>query len=67
MSMFDGFNARYHKEMREEIEALTDAICGGNANDFAEYRRMVGKLNGLKYALERHVELLTLMEQANDK
>lgn len=67
MSQFDGFNKRYHDELAEEIRVMDATILRGNVNDFAEYKRLVGKRDGLNVALTRHKELLTLMEQASDK
>ena len=67
MSLFEGFNRRYQAELSEEIEVLDQALIFGNIADFLEYKRMTGRRAGLLYALERHKELLTLMEQANDE
>lgn len=67
MSQFDGFNKRYHDELTEEIQVMDATILRGNVNDFAEYKRLVGRRDGLMTALTRHKELLTLMEQASDK
>ena len=66
MSQFEGFNRRYQAELVEEIQAIDTAILGGNVAAFEEYRRLIGKRSGLVYALERHKELITLMENAND-
>lgn len=67
MSMFDGFNKRYHDELTEEIQVMDATILRGNVGDFAEYKRLVGRRDGLMYAITRHQELITLMEQASDK
>lgn len=67
MSQFDGFNKRYHDELAEEIQVMDTTILRGNVGDFAEYKRLVGRRDGLMTALTRHKELLTLMEQASDK
>lgn len=66
MSLFQGFNKRYQDELKEEIEALEVSILSGNLPDFTEYKRLVGKRSAFKHSLERHQELITLMEQAND-
>lgn len=66
MSLFQGFNKRYQDELKEEIEALNISILSGNLPDYTEYKRLVGKRAAFLQALQRHQELLTLMEQAND-
>ncbi len=66
MSDFQGFNEHYHKELQEEIASLETVLFKGNI-DYEEYKRIVGKRQGLLYALERHKELITLMEQARDR
>jgi|JI10StandDraft_1071094.scaffolds.fasta_scaffold05142_17 hypothetical protein len=67
MSEFAGFNNRYQAELVEQIQVMDQTILRGNVGDFAEYKRLVGRRDGLMYALERHKELITLMEQASDK
>jgi hypothetical protein len=67
MSLFEGFNRRYQAELAEEISVIDASLLAGNIVDFTEYKRMTGRRAGLLYALERHKELLTLMEEANDK
>ena len=66
MSLFQGFNKRYQDELKEIIGTIDDVITNGNIDDFVEYKKLVGKRSAFVYALERHQELLTLMEQAND-
>jgi len=67
MSVFEGFNRRYQTELAEEISALEDVLLSGNISTFEEYRKLTGRRSGFLQALERHKELITLMEQANDK
>jgi len=67
MSQFDGFNRRYHAELMEEIQSVETALLAGSIVDFIEYKRLVAKRLAFLQALNRHKELLTLMEQANDK
>jgi len=67
MSIFEGFNKRYQAELREEIAALDAVLLQGNIHTLEEYKRVTGRRSGFLQALERHKELLTLMEQANDK
>lgn len=67
MNQFQGLNDRFYKELNEEILVIATAICGGNIPSFEEYKRLTGRLDGLQYALDRHKELITLMEQANEQ
>jgi len=67
VSMFIGLNERFYKELDEEIAAIHFTFSAGNVASFEEYKRLVGKLSGLKYALDRHKELITLMKEADDK
>lgn len=67
MSTFEGFNRRYQAELIEEIEALDAALLKGSISTLEEYKRLTGRRSGFVQALERHKELVTLMEQANDK
>lgn len=66
MSIFEGFNRRYHEEMQEKIDYLGEIILKGNIADFVDYKRLVGQRTGLLEAVIRHKELLTLMDNAND-
>lgn len=65
MSNFDGFNQHYQNELAEEIRSLEMAILSGRANDFPEYRNLVGKRQGMLQALERHKELISLMDNGD--
>ena len=67
MSQFDGFNRRYQAELTEEIQSVEVVLLAGNITDFVEYKRLVAKRLAFMQALNRHKELITLMEQANDK
>lgn len=67
MSDFIGFNARFHAELNEEIDVLTDTLLSGSVSDFTEYKRLAAKRSAFVWVLERHKQLLTLMDQANDK
>ena len=67
MSLFEGFNRRYQAELLEEIQVIDNTMHMGNVSDFAEYKRLVGRRSGFVQALERHKELITLMENANDE
>ena len=66
MSLFQGFNKRYQDELKEIIGTIDNVITNENIEDFVAYKKLVGKRSAFMDALERHQELLTLMEQAND-
>lgn len=42
------------RKIREDLNDLADAMATGHARDYAEYRHMVGKVEGLALA-ERHI------------
>lgn len=42
------------RKIREDLNDLADALATGHAHDYAEYRHMVGKVEGLAQA-ERHI------------
>lgn len=61
--VFAGMNRQYHKELQEEIGNTEKTILGGSITSFDEYKRLVGKRQALVKCLERHKELITLLEQ----
>ena len=61
--VFAGLNRQYHKELEEEIAHTEKTIFGGSVASFDEYKRLVGKRQALVKCLERHKELITLVEQ----
>lgn len=64
---FEGFNKRFVDELSEEIAVIEAAVFNGDGvATFEEYKRLVGKRNGLVKAKTTYQELVTLMEQAND-
>ena len=50
------------KHLNELKEGLQAALCGGTAKDFAEYREICGKLNGLELALRELQEELCYLQ-----
>lgn len=42
------------KKIREDLNDLADSMATGGASDYAMYRHMVGKVEGLAQA-ERHI------------
>ena len=66
MSNFQGFLNQYEKELREEIAPIDLVLLSGNILDHEEYVRLIGKRQGILFSLERHQELVSLMERNND-
>jgi hypothetical protein len=66
MSYFEGFNKQYQKELQERIDDLVSTVCNGNFTSLDEYKLIVGKLSGTQFALDRHRELISLMENYDD-
>jgi flagellar motility protein MotE (MotC chaperone) len=65
---FEGFHKRFLDEMEQEIAAVTDAILSAQGlSTYEEYKRLIGRRNGLLQAKTRYEELVTLMEQASDR
>ena len=67
MSDFQGFINHYQKELSEERVRLVRVLVTGNIVSFEEYKYMVGKLWGIERSLERHKELVALMENYDDE
>jgi len=40
------------KKVQEEIDAVSDHLSSGRPNNFEEYQRLVGKIEGLSIATE---------------
>ena len=40
------------KKIQEEIDAVSDHLSSGRPNNFEEYQRLVGKIEGLSIARE---------------
>jgi len=40
------------KKIQEEMDAVTDHLSSGRPNNFEEYQRLVGKIEGLSIARE---------------
>jgi hypothetical protein len=64
VSDFHGLNTQYYKDLEEETKSLETTILSGRINDLAEYKRLVGRLSGLNYALDRHKQLIALAENS---
>ena len=66
MSIFEGINNRFYADMQEELYSIETVVLNGNISDFSEYKRLIGKRSGLLQALDRHKELISLMEKDRD-
>ena len=54
---------RLRRRLRDLLNDYADTIAGGSAQDFAEYKRLCGVIEGLALA-ER--ELLDIRQKADD-
>ena len=62
MSLFQGINEQFYKDIAEKIASVEEALLRGNFQTLEEYKKLVGERVGLMYAVERHKELISLME-----
>lgn len=62
MTAFHGFTEHYAKEMDERRKSLEEVLLNGNFDKLEDYKRVVGERKGILFALERHRELVALME-----
>ena len=62
MTAFKGFIEQYEKELKQKIDAVEGVLLKGNFASLEEYKRYVGERIGLLFALDRHKELVSLME-----
>jgi len=60
---FIRFSEHLLKQIRERQDVLKTTLASGNAQDFDQYRFMVGQISGLSFA-ER--EIIALHEELND-
>lgn len=55
------------KEIEEKQKYLSDALSGGTAKDFSEYKFMCGEIRGLSLAHAYVTDLVRRMEQDDDE
>jgi hypothetical protein len=55
------------KEIEEKQKYLSDALSGGAAKDFSEYKFMCGEIRGLSLAHAYVTDLVRKMEQDEDE
>jgi hypothetical protein len=51
----------------EDVVSSTQFLVGGGAKDFAEYREVVGRIRGLRLAIQTTKDLLRSMEDNEDE
>jgi hypothetical protein len=54
------------KELETRKNSLIDALASGAASDFADYKRIVGEIQGLSLADELLKDLALKMEQFDE-
>jgi hypothetical protein len=57
------FSQALYKVLRERENDLCDQLANGAAQDFEQYRSMVGELQGVAFAIE---EIKALLEKSED-
>jgi hypothetical protein len=55
------------KELSERRDAITQALAGGSAKDFAEYKQMCGEIRGLSIAHSIITDLVRQMEYSDNE
>jgi len=60
---FAGINRQLHKEMEEEVAHLEKTLLAGGLTSIEEYKRMTGRRAGILLVVERHKEMISLLEQ----
>lgn len=66
MSSFIGAQQKFAVEINDVVKVIETAILAGNIVGFEEYKRLVGKRDGLIQALEIHRHLAAQMENYDD-
>lgn len=54
-------------KIRERMNDTADALAGGSAKDFGDYRNLCGVIHGLALAERDLLDLQNSMEQAEDE
>jgi len=57
------FSQALYKAMREREDDLCDQLANGTAQNYEQYRGMVGELQGIAFSIQ---ELKTLLEKTED-
>lgn len=51
---------------RERIDSLTQTLASGSIENFEQYQRVVGEINGLSFAIAELQTIHSNMEDANE-
>ena len=54
------------RELRAKLDSLKEALCNGQAKDYAEYKYMVGEIRGLSFACNVTTDLADKIRKADD-
>lgn len=57
------FSQAMYKVLREREDDLCDQLANGTAQNYEQYRSMVGELQGIAFSIQ---ELKTLLEKTED-
>ena len=60
--MSDSWSESYRNRIRELLNDYADTVSGGSANDYEEYRRLCGVIEGLAIAEREFLDLISRME-----
>ena len=63
---FIRFSEHLLKRIRERQEVLKTTLASGNAQDFDQYRHIVGQISGLNFVEQEIVALHAKMEDVDD-
>jgi len=63
---FIRFSEHLLKQIRERQEVLKTTLASGNAQDFDQYRHIVGQISGLNFVEQEIVALHAKMEEVDD-
>ena len=63
---FIRFSEHLLKRIRERQDVLKTTLASGNAQDFDQYRHIVGQISGLNFVEQEIVALHAKMEDVDD-
>ena len=59
------FEERFRKEMRTKMNDWADVVAGGGCSDFAEYKHITGKIEGMAIAERAFLDLVELRDKGD--
>ncbi len=54
------------QKYRERIDSLTQTLASGSIENFEQYQRVVGEINGVSFAIAEIQTIHSNMEDANE-